>query len=963
MHRPHLEPRQVGWTIQGEGLSSCKVYPNFCLDLDSPNRNRIQSNDLRRGWLQRRVCEEVINGMDSGGKTLGEMKHRRTSGTSDVLDFFSTNQWYQKAAHLLPHLPRARPTSGPMDFCQEMDVVSHLHSWVSSVGKRKFRNARNCLDCKDHVSGDLFLCQTDSRWKYNVLRSTNNPLKRRASCFDRIVLSAPQALDERARIVGSLVKTIGSRTRRGYRGAGRESKRFVGPTERDRLVVRLLARGHLDRFSNEQVWAHFSREPALFGLSGALRGRVEKKERVVDQDFQDSHLPRPPYVYFASEFEANSAQTKRTISPELTTRQSAILKRMSGASRFRSGVRMSVTERLLRHSQSSPTGGTSRDGEIIAREADFDFVGRVLASLDPSLIPLGLDERIVAQRRDAAMKSIVDLSTINMTLHTEHSSPLVQGYEARYFPMLLERWPGVIKWLEFLLVYTHATVPAAVDTIIHLCCDILDTIVRSSADNVYKEELATADSTVDLIYFLLRQKEVQSPHRYHFIVPLQARRGEGRCKIVKLFQTSLQTDAGWKAMESRLALVNRRTRDSIVHSLVTRAKEMVRRNPSFTISVLDTLHSLVWAVGRITSNNCIWNAFQRAGFLPTFAAALAELGMLAMGSRVTDQQCWASIGKSVAMFSFCAHNRPAVIDLVAEGQFFGIVSLCFEHDPSPVDLLNGLDNVIPYFYLAKAYESASPMRTLAHVFKAHTGRFTTSPRAAKIHEEYTRFIEYVQMTHDGRRAISPNMCSNMKHWWSKGTFHTDKSTDGDRVCTRCHSVVYCSAECQRADWEFHLGECRALKEQYRALKSKGAWVSASTRKEQLKFLDTVTNQEVPSPTDLKKRTLMFMTCDEPVPPLHCTPPASRYGTSISTFEFFATRPDRMVSQRWIQDMEASPGTRALVEGAFRLHHGYSMLVLARFSYSPKAPQPTRYSVLNAIFCPILTSQLPNLTET
>ncbi|KAJ3522782.1 hypothetical protein NMY22_g11740 [Coprinellus aureogranulatus] len=652
---------------------------------------------------------------------------------------------------------------------------------------------------------------------------------------------------------------------------------------------------------------------------------------------------------------------------------SANLKKMSGASRFRSGVRMSVTERLLRQSQSSLTGGTSRNGEIIAREADFDFVGRVLASLDPSLIPLGPDERIVAQRRDAAMKSIVDLSTINMTLHMEHSSPLVQGYEARYFPMLLERWPGVIKWLEFLLVYTHATVPAAVDTIIHLCCDILDTIVGSSADNVYKEELATTESTVDLIYLLLRQKEVQSPHRYHFIVPLQARRGEGRCKIVKLFQTSLQTDAGWKAMESRLASVNRRTRDSIVRSLVTRAKEMVRRNGSFTISVLDALHSLVWAVGRITSNNCTWNAFKRAGFLPTFAAALAELGMLAMGSRVRDQQCWASIGKSVAMFSFCAHNRPSVVDLVAEGQFFGIVSLCFEHDPSPVDLLNGLDNVIPYFYLAKAYESASPMRTLAQVFKAHTGRFTTSPRAAKIHEEYTRFIEYVQMTHDGRRAITPNMCSNMKHWWSKGTFHTDQSTDGAR----------------RADWEFHLGECRALKEQYRALKSKGAWVSASTRKEQLKFLDTVTNQEVPSPTDLKKRTLMFMTCDDPVPPLHCTPPASRYGTSISTFEFFATRPDRMVSQvrldmqsylqstcmqkdmavwmpriqRWIQDTEASPGTRALVEGAFRLHHGYSMLVLARFSYSPKAPQPTRYSVLNAIFCPILTSQLPNLTET
>jgi hypothetical protein len=400
-----------------------------------------------------------------------------------------------------------------------------------------------------------------------------------------------------------------------------------------------------------------------------------------------------------------------------------------------------------------------RNGETIAKEADFDFIARILAHLDPSLISLGLSSTALEQRRDAAMRSVIDLSSINASLHIQHTSPAVQAYSARYFPVLIEHWPGIIQWLEFLVAHTQATVPGGTESMMHLCCDILDTIVASSTDNVYKEELATRQCTIDLIYLLLRQKERRSPHKYYYIPPLQASPGQGRCKIVKLFQTALHTESGWKAMEERLASVNRRTRDAIAHSLVVRAEEMVVRDPSFTIGVLDTLHSLVWAVSRISSNACIWNALKRAHFLSSFAHSLSILSEQADRSEIANQQCWASIGKSAAMFTFCANRGSAITELMEDGSYISCVSRCVQHHSTPTEVLLGLDNVIPYFYLFKAYMSADARGEVSLLTKPR--KFATE-KATKIYNEYAKFLDCVRATHGGKRRQGVDMCSNMK---------------------------------------------------------------------------------------------------------------------------------------------------------------------------------------------------------
>lgn len=34
--------------------------------------------------------------------------------------------------------------------------------------------------------------------------------------------------------------------------------------------------------------------------------------------------------------------------------------------------------------------------------------------------------------------------------------------------------------------------------------------------------------------------------------------------------------------------------------------------------------------------------------------------------------------------------------------------------------------------------------------------------------------------------------------------------EGNKRCSRCKSVVYCSSDCQKAHWKQHKGECKYL---------------------------------------------------------------------------------------------------------------------------------------------------------
>lgn len=94
-----------------------------------------------------------------------------------------------------------------------------------------------------------------------------------------------------------------------------------------------------------------------------------------------------------------------------------------------------------------------------------------------------------------------------------------------------------------------------------------------------------------------------------------------------------------------------------------------------------------------------------------------------------------------------------------------------------------------------------------------------------------------------------------------------------RTCSRCHSVTYCSSECQREDWSIHTSECASLASLYHGAHLHRPWpdliihlsygiakkslrycVLTRLKHDQLRILDTIANMELPSPSTLNRNS-------------------------------------------------------------------------------------------------------------
>ncbi|TEB21964.1 hypothetical protein FA13DRAFT_1526508 [Coprinellus micaceus] len=75
-----------------------------------------------------------------------------------------------------------------------------------------------------------------------------------------------------------------------------------------------------------------------------------------------------------------------------------------------------------------------------------------------------------------------------------------------------------------------------------------------------------------------------------------------------------------------------------------------------------------------------------------------------------------------------------------------------------------------------------------------------------------------------------SLCDNMKH--KDRVVVSEKTSDlPERSCSRCHSVVYCSVECQSEDWQtFHRAECSHMRKQYKDCKRRQRQYSYRDRK-------------------------------------------------------------------------------------------------------------------------------------
>ncbi|KAJ3526032.1 hypothetical protein NMY22_g10332 [Coprinellus aureogranulatus] len=80
------------------------------------------------------------------------------------------------------------------------------------------------------------------------------------------------------------------------------------------------------------------------------------------------------------------------------------------------------------------------------------------------------------------------------------------------------------------------------------------------------------------------------------------------------------------------------------------------------------------------------------------------------------------------------------------------------------------------------------------------------------------------------------LCDNLKHY-DKMAEPCESKSQAENGCSRCHSVVYCSAECQMEDWRaFHRLECAKMAKDYQDRKNRDQIYSYHDRAFQASFM-------------------------------------------------------------------------------------------------------------------------------
>ncbi|KAJ3531965.1 hypothetical protein NMY22_g7940 [Coprinellus aureogranulatus] len=75
------------------------------------------------------------------------------------------------------------------------------------------------------------------------------------------------------------------------------------------------------------------------------------------------------------------------------------------------------------------------------------------------------------------------------------------------------------------------------------------------------------------------------------------------------------------------------------------------------------------------------------------------------------------------------------------------------------------------------------------------------------------------------------MCDNLNHWSTTSVKAGNEALHTEKICSRCHTVAYCSRECQKEDWKmFHRRECALMWLEYYKRKSAKRWYPYSTRR-------------------------------------------------------------------------------------------------------------------------------------
>jgi hypothetical protein len=179
------------------------------------------------------------------------------------------------------------------------------------------------------------------------------------------------------------------------------------------------------------------------------------------------------------------------------------------------------------------------------------------------------------------MEAVSHISTITALLTKPGSTVDADSYSRGFYDLLVDRWSDIIHWMKYWLLGPASNLEnlnGGVMKAMGISCYLIDAMLQGALEgNAYSEEIATAYSTLDLLFLLVCKRDDKPPYRHHqSVVWLPTERRV--CQLIKLVSEYSRSALGWKAMEEYLTSIHSRKRGWIIKSLVCRGEEVVSAN-------------------------------------------------------------------------------------------------------------------------------------------------------------------------------------------------------------------------------------------------------------------------------------------------------------------------------------------------------------------------------------------------
>ncbi|TEB23980.1 hypothetical protein FA13DRAFT_1392800 [Coprinellus micaceus] len=603
---------------------------------------------------------------------------------------------------------------------------------------------------------------------------------------------------------------------------------------------------------------------------------------------------------------------------------------------------------------------------------------RSLAVLRVENIPNGPFETWGETGRTAlsdANEAVHDLVRICMTFREAPQSKLLARCAEQSYAILAECWGNIIPWLKFLV--SHAPLNTLSVGLVCTCAQLLQIVASGVDSNDYQQEVMCRLSTVDFVYYLLCKVDPMSGYRY--VAPLSDGPGEP-CMILRLVDLYLSTSVLSKAFISRFTCFNKSRRDAIIDSFILRAEEMVPSASS--IDVVATMKNLVLIVHNccrlvVASGNRVSRQHKRVLF--RYTSVLSACSKKACENAVSDKNFWTLVADGVGILVRGA-TTPIVLGGVLqllEGGIMSSVVDCAPHITRPGSQEHLL-SLVPFLYPRNGVRAAADRGDFdfwLHPLPEGTPAMSTQ---SIVYGTYKKALSHAVSVAETETV---SICSNIKHQFDRVT---GIPLSNARICGRCHTVAYCSPQCQEEDWAAcHSRECRELAKRYRENRNTRSWPSLHRKCDVLSILLGYANSSLPSPTDLRSvepSIIDYSSMGPPKSPRLRFKPTSSLAIFNYFFDPYAIDKDTAVIevhermglqshfnpyawwadedecapwlpryQKFIDEVEQNGDTMVLIEGRFRVYKDLVLLAFALMKYAVDAGEGHKYQVVCSIF--------------